>query len=73
MMHVFYAGTVVLLAIALLSQFFHYIPKTALSAIIITAVLPMVDIRIVYKIFRIRGAYMVNTWDCAQHTSLDFQ
>jgi sodium-independent sulfate anion transporter 11 len=47
-------GTVVLLAIALLSQFFHYIPKAALSAIIIAAVLPMVDIRIFYKIFKIK-------------------
>ena len=45
----------VLLAISLLSPFFHYIPKTALSAIIIAAVLPMVDIRIVHRIFKIRG------------------
>ena len=49
------AGAVVLLAIGLLSQFFHYIPETALAAIIIAAVLPMVDVRILYKIYRIRG------------------
>jgi sodium-independent sulfate anion transporter 11 len=48
-------GSVVLLAIAVLSQFFHYIPKTSLSAIIIVAVLPMVDVRILYRIFKIRA------------------
>ena len=58
------AGTVVLLAISLLSPFFHYIPKTALSAIIIAAVLPMVDIRIVHRIFKSevgRRAYLYCT------------
>ena len=48
-------GTIVLLAIALLSRFFHYIPQTTLAAIIIAAVLPMVDVCIVYKIFKIRS------------------
>ena len=51
------AGTIVLLAISFLSPFFQYIPKSALSAIIIAAVLPMVDVRIVYRIFKIRGVY----------------
>ena len=62
MVHVYYiyivdAGTIVLLAISFLSPFFQYIPKSALSAIIIAAVLPMVDVRIVYRIFKIRGVY----------------
>ena len=50
-----YTGSIVLLAIVLLSPLFNYIPKTTLSAIIIAAVLPMVDVRIFYKIFKIRG------------------
>ena len=48
-------GGVVLLAVCVLSNGFDYIPKTALSAIIIAAVLYMVDIRIVYKIWTIRS------------------
>ena len=43
-----------LLAIGVLSRGFVYIPRTALAAIIITAVLPMVELRIVLKITKLR-------------------
>ena len=48
------AGGIVLLAIGVLSRGFVYIPRTALAAIIITAVLPMVELRILLKIKKLR-------------------
>ena len=66
-----YVGSVVLLAIAVLSQFFHYIPKTSLSAIIIAAVLPMVDVRILYRIFKIRGDHSSCVYTCVDNKGLE--
>lgn len=50
-----HSGCVVLLAIGVLSQAFDYIPKTSLAAIIIAAVLYMVDVKIVWTIFKIKS------------------
>ena len=43
-----------LLALALLGPAFNYIPSTALAAIIIAAVVPVVDVVIVWKIIRLK-------------------
>ena len=50
----FPVGTIVLLALALLGPAFNYIPSTALAAIIIVAVVPVVDVVIVWKIIRLK-------------------
>ncbi len=50
-----FVGAVVLLAIGVLSEAFDYIPKTALAAIIIAAVLYMVDIKILWTIWKIKS------------------
>ena len=49
----FLPGSVVILAIALLGDVFHYIPTASLAAIIIAAVIPVVDPVIVWKIIRL--------------------
>ena len=49
-----FTGGVVLLAIGVLSPGFDYIPRTALAAIIIAAVLPVVELRIVCRITKLR-------------------
>jgi sodium-independent sulfate anion transporter 11 len=46
-------GGVVLLALAFLTPLFYYIPQAALAAIIITAVLHMVNVRILLQIWKI--------------------
>ena len=43
-----------LLALALLGPTFNYIPSTALAAVIIAAVVPVVDMVIVWKIIRLK-------------------
>ena len=50
-----FLGGVVVLALAVLTPSFHYIPKTSLAAIIISAVLTMVDYRSVYVLWRVRS------------------
>ena len=45
------------MAMAFLSQFFDYIPSTALAAIIITAVVFMIEVKIIIKIWRIDCEY----------------
>ncbi|XP_064395119.1 sodium-independent sulfate anion transporter-like isoform X2 [Halichondria panicea] len=45
-------GLVVILALAFLGPAFHYIPSSSLAAIIIVAVLPVVDVTIVWKILK---------------------
>nr|XP_019940023.1 PREDICTED: sodium-independent sulfate anion transporter [Paralichthys olivaceus] len=47
-------GVIVLLSLAFLMPAFYYIPKASLAAVIICAVAPMVDYRIVVKMWRIR-------------------
>ncbi|KAM4604030.1 sodium-independent sulfate anion transporter [Polymixia lowei] len=47
-------SAVVLLSLAFLMPAFYYIPKASLAAVIICAVAPMVDYRVVAKMWRIR-------------------
>lgn len=47
-------GVIVLLSLAFLMPAFYYIPKASLAAVIICAVAPMVDYRVVAKMWRIR-------------------
>lgn len=46
-----------LLALAMLTPSFHYIPKASLAAIIISAVLTMVDYRSVLVLWRVRSMF----------------
>ena len=48
-------GSIVLLALGLLSQGFDYIPQASLAAIIIAAVVYMIDFTIIIKIFKIKS------------------
>ena len=50
-----YVGGIVVLALAALSSLFQYIPSASLAAIIIAAVIPVVDIRIVWTILKVNG------------------
>ncbi|KAF7658674.1 hypothetical protein LDENG_00009710 [Lucifuga dentata] len=47
-------SVIVLLSLAFLMPVFYYIPKASLAAVIICAVAPMVDYRVVTKMWRIR-------------------
>lgn len=49
------AGVIVLLSLAFLMPAFYYIPKASLAAVIICAVAPMVDYRVVAKMWSIRS------------------
>ena len=66
-------GAVVLLALGVLSQLFDFIPKTALAAIIIAAVLYMVDVKILHKIWKVKSKLMLTytyiTWDMFSQSS----
>ena len=59
-----------LLALGVLSQLFDFIPKTALAAIIIAAVLYMVDVKILHEIWKVKSKLMLTyiyiTWDCVK-------
>ncbi|XP_064180421.1 sodium-independent sulfate anion transporter [Anguilla rostrata] len=47
-------GTIVLLSLAFLMPLFRYIPKASLAAVIICAVAPMVDVRVVTQLWTVR-------------------
>ncbi|KAG5853528.1 hypothetical protein ANANG_G00026930 [Anguilla anguilla] len=47
-------GTIVLLSLAFLMPLFRYIPKASLAAVIICAVAPMVDVRVVAQLWTVR-------------------
>ncbi|KAJ8263861.1 hypothetical protein GJAV_G00142220 [Gymnothorax javanicus] len=47
-------GAIVLLSLAFLMPLFYYIPKASLAAVVICAVSPMLDLRIVARIWRVR-------------------
>jgi len=49
------SGGVVLLSLAFLMPAFYYIPKASLAAVIICAVAPMVDYRLVAEMWRVRS------------------
>lgn len=48
-------GTLVLLSLAYLTSLFCYIPKAALAAVIISAVVPMFDARIFRTLWRVKS------------------
>ncbi|GJQ72139.1 hypothetical protein Trydic_g3233 [Trypoxylus dichotomus] len=47
-----YAATIILLALSFLTPYFYYIPKATLSAVLITAVIFMVDYQILPKLWK---------------------
>lgn len=52
-----FAGVIVLLSLAFLMPAFYYIPKASLAAVVICAVTPMVDYRVVAKIWKIHSMF----------------
>ena len=50
-----FTGGVILLSLAFLTPLFEYIPKAALSAVIISAVIQMVDYEILPKFWKIQS------------------
>jgi len=46
-MTLLFAGTMALLALSFLTPYFYYIPRATLSAVLISAVLPMIDLKII--------------------------
>ena len=55
----FSSGAVVILALQVLTPLCYYIPKSALSAVIISAVLQMVDYKIVMKLWKVGSEYIL--------------
>lgn len=49
-------GVLVLLSLDLTSLFY-YIPKSALAAVIVTAVAPLFDVKIVRRLWRVQSTY----------------
>uniref|UniRef100_A0A1Y1LT26 SLC26A/SulP transporter domain-containing protein n=1 Tax=Photinus pyralis TaxID=7054 RepID=A0A1Y1LT26_PHOPY len=47
-----YVGTIILLALSFLTPYFYYVPKSSLSAVLISAVLFMIDYKIVPKLWK---------------------
>lgn len=60
-----FTGALVLIAMAVLTGYFHYIPQAALGAIIIIAVLQMTDFRLLLIMWRVRSELR-----CAEVTSV---
>ncbi|XP_063533835.1 sodium-independent sulfate anion transporter [Cydia strobilella] len=54
-----YTGTLVLLALSLLTPYFYYIPKAALAAVVICAVIFMIEYEVVKPMWRSRRADLV--------------
>ncbi|XP_059146460.1 sodium-independent sulfate anion transporter-like [Physella acuta] len=57
-----WTGGLVILALCVLTPWFYYIPKSALAAVIIAAVVPMVEYHMVRKLWR------ANKWDLVPYT-----
>ncbi|NXF87733.1 S2611 protein, partial [Eubucco bourcierii] len=55
----FITGTLVLLSLAYLTSLFYYIPKAALAAVIISAVVPMFDAGIFRRLWRVKRLDLV--------------
>lgn len=60
LLHCLLAGAIVLLSLAFLMPAFYYIPKAALAAVIICAVAPMADYRVVAKMWRTHSACLLS-------------
>lgn len=56
------AGTLVLLSLAYLTSLFYYIPKAALAAVIISAVVPMFDAGIFRTLWRVKSEGTSQGW-----------
>lgn len=51
------SGIIVLLTLALLTPYFYFIPRAALASVIVCAVLHMVDIAIIKKLWATSSEY----------------
>uniref|UniRef100_A0A8B9JQF2 Solute carrier family 26 member 11 n=1 Tax=Astyanax mexicanus TaxID=7994 RepID=A0A8B9JQF2_ASTMX len=66
-----FTGVVVLLSLAFLMPLFYYIPKASLAAVIICAVAPMIDYKVLPQIWRVRKldllpflvTFLVSFWE----------
>lgn len=61
-----------MLSLALLMPAFYYIPKASLAAVIICAVAPMVDFRVVTKMWRIHSKCSLRSLFFSLHAHLTF-
>ncbi|XP_044531104.1 sodium-independent sulfate anion transporter [Gracilinanus agilis] len=52
-------GLLVMLSLAYLTPLFYYIPKAALAAVIITAVAPLFDVKILWTVWRVKRLDLV--------------
>lgn len=52
-----YAGTMALLALSFLTPYFYYIPRATLSAVLISAVLSMIDLKIIKVLWKGSSQY----------------
>lgn len=59
-----YSGTMVLLALSLLTPYFHFIPKSTLAAVLICAVIFMIDFQIVCKLWRESKRDLIGWFAC---------
>lgn len=48
-----YSGTIIILALSFLTPYFYYIPKATLAAVLITAVLSLIDVAIIPVLWKI--------------------
>lgn len=55
-----YTGIVVILSLALFTPYFSYIPKASLAAVIIAAVVFMVELQVVKPMWRTKSKYCIN-------------
>ena len=55
-----YTGMLVILTLLFLTQLFYYIPKAALAAIIIAAVIYMIEYHVVVPIWKTKSEYISN-------------
>lgn len=57
-----YAGTIILLALGFLTPYFYYIPRSTLSAVLISAVIFMVDYEILPKLWKCNSKFKKQKW-----------
>jgi len=56
---IFFSGILVIVALLFCTPYLYYIPKAALAAIIIAAVIFMVEVRVVRPIYRSKSKYTI--------------
>lgn len=57
-----FTGSLVLLALGLLTETFYFIPKTVLAAVIISAMIFMVEVELVFTLWKTKRNSMVQTF-----------